>query len=87
MMSTTGRSPVIAAPTPMPVNPGSEIGVSITRDLSELFHHPGQNFERSARFGDVFAHDEHASGRGAFPRTALRAPLPPSSIRARLLQA
>src|SRR5690348_702164 len=33
MISTTGRSPVIAAPTPMPVNPGSEIGVSITRDF------------------------------------------------------
>src|SRR5712692_3701316 len=31
MMSTTGRNPVIAAPTPMPVNPASEIGVSITR--------------------------------------------------------
>src|SRR5579863_1236112 len=31
MISTTGRSPVIAAPTPMPVNPASEIGVSITR--------------------------------------------------------
>src|SRR3954454_244412 len=29
--STTGRSPVIAAPTPRPVNPGSEIGVSTTR--------------------------------------------------------
>src|SRR5580704_11485920 len=33
MMSTTGRSPVIAAPTPIPLNPGSEIGVSITRDF------------------------------------------------------
>src|SRR5580692_11331563 len=33
MMSTTGRNPVIAAPTPIPVNPGSEIGVSITRDF------------------------------------------------------
>src|SRR5579864_8427749 len=33
MISTTGRSPVIAAPTPMPVNPGSEIGVSMTRDF------------------------------------------------------
>src|ERR1700691_4405807 len=32
-MSITGRSPVMAAPTPMPVNPGSEIGVSITRDF------------------------------------------------------
>src|SRR5579884_1801952 len=31
MMSTIGRIPVIAAPRPMPVNPGSEIGVSITR--------------------------------------------------------
>src|SRR3977135_2066894 len=31
IMSTTGRNPVIAAPTPMPVNPASEIGVSITR--------------------------------------------------------
>src|SRR3954451_1808111 len=29
--STTGRSPVIAAPTPRPVNPGSEMGVSTTR--------------------------------------------------------
>src|SRR5579864_9443879 len=33
MISTTGRSPVIAAPTPMPVNPGSEIGVSMMRDF------------------------------------------------------
>src|SRR5579864_8945181 len=31
MMSTTGLSPVIAAPTPTPVNPASEMGVSITR--------------------------------------------------------
>src|SRR5579872_145867 len=31
MMSTTGRSPVIAAPTPIPLNPASEIGVSRTR--------------------------------------------------------
>src|SRR3954470_7588412 len=29
--STTGRRPVIAAPTPRPVKPGSEIGVSTTR--------------------------------------------------------
>src|SRR5580704_750488 len=33
MMSTIGRSPVIAAPTPRPVNPASEIGVSMTRSL------------------------------------------------------
>src|SRR6202035_260432 len=33
IISTTGRIPVIAAPTPTPVNPASEIGVSITRSL------------------------------------------------------
>src|SRR5712672_2485822 len=33
MISTTGRIPVIAAPTPTPVNPASEIGVSITRSV------------------------------------------------------
>src|SRR5437868_2144890 len=31
--STIGRIPVIAAPTPMPAYPGSEIGVSITRSV------------------------------------------------------
>src|SRR6185503_3249845 len=31
MMSTTGRMPVMAAPTPMPAIPASEIGESITR--------------------------------------------------------
>src|SRR5207248_63432 len=31
MMSTTGRIPVIAAPSASPVMPGSEIGESITR--------------------------------------------------------
>src|SRR5579863_6768571 len=33
MISTTGRSPVIAAPTATPVNPASEIGVSLTRSF------------------------------------------------------
>src|SRR5688572_10501202 len=33
MMSMTGRRPVIAAPTPRPVNPGSEIGVSMMRSV------------------------------------------------------
>src|SRR5487761_68429 len=33
MMSTTGRLPAMAAPTPIPVKPGSEIGVSITRSV------------------------------------------------------
>src|SRR5262245_2328394 len=33
MMSTIGRMPVMAAPTPMPVKPASEIGVSMIRSL------------------------------------------------------
>src|SRR5688572_21076282 len=33
MMSTIGRIPVIAAPTPRPVKPASEIGVSMMRSL------------------------------------------------------
>src|SRR5215471_1581978 len=33
MMSTIGRIPVIAAPTAIPVNPASEIGVSSTRSF------------------------------------------------------
>src|SRR5262245_3649449 len=33
MMSTIGRMPVIAAPTPRPVNPASELGVSMMRSL------------------------------------------------------
>src|SRR5713226_2909908 len=31
IMSTTGRKPVMAAPTPTPVKPASEMGVSTTR--------------------------------------------------------
>src|SRR5580693_495069 len=31
IISTTGRKPVMAAPTPTPVKPASEMGVSITR--------------------------------------------------------
>src|SRR2546428_11347397 len=33
IMSTIGRSPVIAAPTATPVKPASEMGVSITRSV------------------------------------------------------
>ena len=60
MMSTTGRRPVIAAPTPMPVNPASEIGVSNDALGAEFFDQSGENFERRARFGDVFAENAHA---------------------------
>src|SRR5579871_7060880 len=31
IISTTGRSPAIAAPTPIPLKPASEMGVSMTR--------------------------------------------------------
>src|SRR5579863_8425439 len=40
MMSTTGRIPVIAAPTASPVNPASEIGVSSTRSLPNSSSRP-----------------------------------------------
>ena len=52
--------PVIAAPTAMPVKPGSEIGVSITRCSAEFLHQARQYFERRARFGHILADDEHA---------------------------
>ena len=60
MMSITGRMPVIAAPTAMPVKPASEIGVSSTRLGAELFHQAGEHFERMARFGDIFAQNKDA---------------------------
>src|SRR6056297_136390 len=40
--STTGLRPVIAAPTPMPVKPGSEMGVSITRSVPNSSTRPAR---------------------------------------------
>ena len=40
MMSTTGRRPVMAAPTPRPVIPASEIGESITRSTPKRSTRP-----------------------------------------------
>src|SRR5215471_13479233 len=40
MISTTGRIPVMAAPTPMPLMPASEIGESITRFLPNSCTNP-----------------------------------------------
>src|SRR5258708_3144995 len=40
IMSTTGRSPVMAAPTASPVKPASEIGVSSTRSLPNSSKRP-----------------------------------------------
>src|ERR1700722_14864882 len=45
MMSTTGLRPVMAAPTPMPVNPGSEMGVSITRFLPNSSTNPDKTLK------------------------------------------
>src|ERR1035438_4349379 len=40
IMSTTGRIPVMAAPTASPVNPASEIGVSSTRPVPNSSNRP-----------------------------------------------
>src|SRR3984893_17648340 len=45
MMSTTGRRPVIAAPTATPVNPASEIGVSMTRDFPNSSTRPDKTLK------------------------------------------
>ena len=55
MMSTIGRSPAIAAPTPRPVNPASEIGVSMMRSWPNSLDQPLQHLERGAGFGHVLA--------------------------------
>src|SRR5438309_1932438 len=45
MMSTTGRSPVMAAPTPSPVMPGSEIGESSTRSVPNSSTRPASTLK------------------------------------------
>jgi hypothetical protein len=40
MPSTMGRSPVIAAPTPMPMNPFSQMGVSSSRMSPYFLYSP-----------------------------------------------
>jgi hypothetical protein len=57
--STTGREPVIAAPTAMPMKPGSAIGVSTTRVRSEFLDKAGKNLEGRSGLGHVLADDEH----------------------------
>ena len=63
MMSTTGRMPVMAAPTPMPAYAG--LGDRRVDDAlgAEFLHQPDKHFERRARLGDVFADDEHRGSR------------------------
>src|ERR1035438_1531050 len=45
IMSTTGRIPVMAAPTARPVNPASEIGVSSTRSLPNSSSKPDRTLK------------------------------------------
>ena len=76
MISTTGRSPTRAAPTPMPVNAASAIGVSTHPARPELGQQPLGDLEGAAALGDVLAHEEDRAGRAASPRPAPGAALP-----------
>ena len=58
--STTGRRPVIAAPTPMPTIVFSEIGVSRTRFSPNSSSRPVGDLEGAVEDADVLAHQKHA---------------------------
>ena len=60
MISTTGRSPSIAAPTPAPTKPSSEIGVSRTRSGAELVQQAGGDLVGAVEDADLLAHHEDA---------------------------
>ena len=59
-ISTTGRSPMCAAPAPAPVNPPSEIGVSITARLSEVVEEAARRLEGAPVDSDILPHEKHA---------------------------
>ena len=58
--STTGRSPIQAAPIAAPTKPSSAIGVSITRSVAELLEQPRRDAEGAAEVADVLAEEEDA---------------------------
>ena len=58
--STTGRSPIQAAPIAAPTKPSSEIGVSITRSSPNSSWRPGGDAEGAAEDADVLAEQEDA---------------------------
>ncbi len=60
MISSTGRSPVIAAPYAAPVIASSEIGVSNTRAGAVLLDQTRRDREHAAGHGDVLAEEDHA---------------------------
>ena len=59
IISTTGLSPVAAAPTAAPRKPISLIGVSSTRPRAERLEQTFGALERPAGNGDVLAHHDH----------------------------
>ena len=61
MMSTTGRKPVMAAPTARPVKPASEIGVSMTRSLPNSSTRPFTTLNGVPGFGDVLTEQDHVA--------------------------
>ena len=58
--STTGRSPIHAAPIAAPTKPSSEIGVSITRSSPNSLEQALRDAERAAEVPDVLAEQEDA---------------------------
>ena len=58
MISTIGRSPAIAAPTPMPTIVFSEIGVSRTRFSPNSSSSPSRDLEGALEDAHVLAHQE-----------------------------
>ena len=60
MISTTGRSPSIAAPTPAPTKPSSEIGVSRTRSGPNSSSRPCGHLVGAVEDADLLAHHEDA---------------------------
>ena len=59
MISTIGRSPAIAAPTPIPTIVFSEIGVSRTRFSPNSSSRPSRDLEGALEDAHVLAHQEH----------------------------
>ena len=59
-ISTTGRIPATAAPTPAPTKVASEIGVSRTRSSPKRSRSPLVTWKIPADEADVLAHHEHA---------------------------
>src|SRR5947209_2800028 len=60
MMSTMGRMPVIAPPTPRPVIPASEIGESMTRPGPNSSTRRDKHLEGCSCLSHVFPDDKHS---------------------------